>query len=265
MLISIIIPAKNEENNIIQALDKLVIQEQPIEIIVVDAESTDRTQEIVQQYEKKYPYIKLLIKGGKRGVSMNYAITKTKGQAIAFIGADDRAHQDWIHNIRDTLKKNHDIVIGQCIIKGKKKFKLDRVKVFYKGFDISAPGTNTTYKKEILQKIGGFDLRFVTAEDIDLNLRAVDANYKLYYEKKAIVNRYLRENSFALMKQSFWNGYGRKQLAMKHGRLWKTYSPKQTFSTHFSFYGLIRLLFGFFGYITCKISGGDMKGYTASK
>ncbi|UCF49685.1 MAG: glycosyltransferase [Thermoplasmatales archaeon] len=259
MLITIIVPVKNEENNIIQALDKLVIQEQPIEIIVIDAESTDNTQQFVQKYEKKYPFIKLFIKGGKRGVSMNYAIEQSKGQAIAFIGADDQAQYDWIHNVRNALKKNHDIIIGQCKIKGKKKFKLDRVKIFYKDFDISAPGTNTTYKKEILQKIGGFDLRFVTAEDIDLNLRAVDANYKLFYEKKAIVYRYLRKNSFDLMKQSFWNGYGRKQLAMKHGRLWKKYSPQQTFLTHFSLYGLIRLLFGFFGYATCKISGGGMK------
>lgn len=259
MLITIIVPTKNEENNIISTLEKLVTQEQPIEIIVVDAESRDKTQSIVQNFVKKYPFTKLLIHGGKRGKSMNYAIENAKGQAIAFIGADDRAHKDWIHHARNALQKNHDIIIGKCEIKGKKKFKLDRVKIFYKGFDISAPGTNTTYKREILQKINGFDTRFVTAEDIDLNLRAVDANYKLYYEEKAIVYRYLRENSFALLKQSFWNGYGRKQLSLKHGRLWKKYSLQQTFSTHFSFYGLIRLIFGLLGYIICKVSGGEIK------
>ena len=124
---------------------------------------------------------------------------------------------------------------------------------------VSIPGTNTTYKKEILQELGGFDPHFVTAEDIDLNLRAVDAGYKIYFEKDAIVYRYARENALSFLKQAFRNGYGRKQLALKHGKLWGSYSPKQMFGTHLTFWGILRLLFGLLGYLTCKLTGGGMR------
>lgn len=257
MMISIIVPTKNEEKNIHYTLDTLVIQEQPIEIIVVDAESTDDTQKIVKKYMQKFPYVKLYVKGGKRGKSMNYAIKKAQGDAISFIGADDRAHKDWIKYVRRALNEDHDIVAGKCETKGKKEFELERVKLYYKDFDISVPGTNTTYKKNILKSLKGFDTHFITAEDMELNLRAVDAGYKIYIEENAIVYRYLRENIIDFLRQSFWNGYGRKQLTLKHGKLWQNYSPQKTFQTQFSFIGSLRLFFGLIGYLYCKTTGGE--------
>ncbi|RLF36441.1 MAG: glycosyl transferase family 2, partial [Thermoplasmata archaeon] len=118
----------------------------------------------------------------------------------------------------------------------------------------SIPGTNTTYKKEILQELGGFDPHFVTAEDIDLNLRAVDAGYKIYFEKKAIVYRYSRENIVDFIKQAFRNGYGRKQLVLKHGKLWKSYSIQEIIKTQFTIFGILRLIFGIFGYLSCGLT-----------
>lgn len=259
MLISIIVPTKNEEDNIRKVLDSLVIQEKPIEIIVIDAESTDQTQEIVKEYCKKYPFVKLFSKKGKRGKSMNYAIKMAKGDVVSFIGADDKAHKEWIKYNRKGFSEGHDIVVGKCESIGNKKFELDRVKLFYKGFDISVPGTNTAYKREILLELNGFDPNFVTAEDIELNLRAVDSGYKIYYQDKAVVYRCLRENMIDFLSQSFWNGYGRKQLTLKHGKLWKNYSAQQTFKTQFTLYGIIRLSFGLLGYIVSKIQKGIPK------
>ncbi|MDH7517805.1 MAG: glycosyltransferase [Candidatus Thermoplasmatota archaeon] len=57
MLISIIITVKNEVKNISHLLDSLLVQEKPFEIIIVDANSTDGTLEIVKDYESKYKEI----------------------------------------------------------------------------------------------------------------------------------------------------------------------------------------------------------------
>ncbi|HEC77241.1 MAG TPA: glycosyltransferase [Thermoplasmatales archaeon] len=259
MLISIIVPTKNEEKNIEELLKILIPQEQPIEIIIADGGSKDATHEIVKKYMQKNPNIKLYVKKGTIGESMNYAIEKAEGEAISFLGADDRPDKDWIKNIRKALKKGNNIVAGKCIIKGKKYFQLDRVKFYHKGFDISIPGTNTTYRKEVLIKLNGFDPRFITAEDIDLNYRAVNAGYKIYFEENAIVYRYARENVIDFLKQAYRNGYGRKQLTLKHGRLWKQYSLNQMFSTHLTFLGMLRLFFGLLGYLICKITGGGIR------
>jgi len=48
VFISIVITVKNEAENIADLLDSLVVQEKPFEILVIDANSDDGTQEIVK-------------------------------------------------------------------------------------------------------------------------------------------------------------------------------------------------------------------------
>ena len=249
MKISIVITTKNEEASIRKLLSSLIIQEPPIEILVVDAGSEDSTQKIVKRFEKSHKNVKLYVSEGRIGESFNYVINKAKGEAISFIGADDRAHKDWIKYVRKALEK-HDIVAGKCVMKGKKRYaEMERVSVYHNGFDISYPGSNTTYKKSVLDKIGGFDSIFVTAEDMDLNYRATDAGYKIHFQEKAIVYRYARDNMKDFLRQGFWNGYGRKQLSLKHGKLWQSYSTPQMLYAQFTFWGLMRLMSGMIGYI----------------
>ena len=49
MLISVVITVRNEEKNIANLLDGLLVQEDPLEVVIVDANSTDRTVEIIKQ------------------------------------------------------------------------------------------------------------------------------------------------------------------------------------------------------------------------
>ena len=174
MLISVVVTTKNEEECIRELLDSLIVQEPPIEIIVVDAESTDSTQRIINEYIKKYNFLRLYVEKGSRGKSMNFGVKKATGYAVSFIGADDRAHRDWIKYVRIAMKEGHDIVVGKCILEGKRGFIVDRVKLYHNGFDISYPGSNTTYKREIFDKLKGFGPALITAEDMDLNYRGIE-------------------------------------------------------------------------------------------
>ena len=63
LFVSIIIPCRNEEKYIAKCLDSILSQDYPkdkLEVLVVDGMSEDKTKEIVKDYSKKYPYIKLL-------------------------------------------------------------------------------------------------------------------------------------------------------------------------------------------------------------
>jgi glycosyltransferase involved in cell wall biosynthesis len=95
MMVSVVLNVMNEEKNIADLLDSLVIQEQPMEVVVVDAASKDRTREIVQRYVEKYPFISLYIKPGRRGESTNYGVEKANGQSVLDQGAatDHRGRQ----------------------------------------------------------------------------------------------------------------------------------------------------------------------------
>ncbi len=254
MLVSVVLNVMNEEQHIADLLDSLVIQEQPVEIIVVDAASKDRTQDIVRRYTKRYPFIKMFIKPGTRGVSTNFGISKATGEIIAFTGGDDLANPNWIKELRRTFKEGADIVAGRSIMIGLKAWEdLDRVELYHKGFDISFPSANMAFRRKVLQKVAGFDPWFITAEDIDLNYRAVDAGYHITYNPDAIIYRRTKSTVYGFFKQAFWNGAGRKQLTLKHGNLWGKYDPLRMFKQKMTFWALTRLFVALLGYVGFKL------------
>jgi glycosyltransferase involved in cell wall biosynthesis len=253
MKISVVLTTKNEEGNIQALFESLMNQEEPYEVLVVDAGSTDKTQEIVVNYSKKNKNIKLLVHPGNRAESMNYGIQQATGDAVSFIGGDDIADKDWIKNIRISLK-NADIVAGKLISKKLDRFgKVQRVKLIHKGLNIAYPGTNTTYKKEILEKLKGFDPWFFSAEDLEINIRAIDAGYKIIYSEKPKVYYRPRNNPISFIKQSFWYGAGRKLIALKHGDIWDKHSGSDMLKTQKTIWGYLRLVIGLIGYIYCII------------
>jgi glycosyltransferase involved in cell wall biosynthesis len=254
MKISVVLTTKNEEKNIGKLLDSLMAQEEPYEVLVIDSDSTDKTQHIVKNYSKKNKNIKLFLHPGTRAESMNFGIKKATGDAVAFIGGDDTADKNWIKEIRNAIK-NSDIVVGDLISTEDERVKnIENVKLFHRGTNISYPGTNTIYKKDILSKLGGFDSWFSSAEDLEINLRAVEAGYKIAENKKVKVYYRPKGTPLTFLKQSFWYGYGRKLISLKHGRIWEKHSATDIIKNQTSIFGLVRLILGFFGYIYCVIS-----------
>jgi glycosyltransferase involved in cell wall biosynthesis len=265
MKISVVLTTKNEEKNIGELFNSLMNQEEPYEVIAVDSNSKDKTQKIVKEYSKKNKNIKLFIHPGARSESMNYGIKQATGDAVAFIGGDDIADKNWIKDIREALK-DKDIVAGKLISKNKDKFgKIANVKFFHKDVNISYPGANTTYKKEVLNKLGGFDPWFFSAEDLELNLRAVEAGYKIDYNEKPKVYYRPRNNPFDFIKQSFWYGAGRKLLGLKYGSIWQSHSITDILKTQFSLLGIIKIFLGFLGYVYCVATVREYPKSNSSK
>ena len=59
--VSIILPARNEERYIRRCIDSLIKQDYPdFEIVLVNDESSDKTLEIMNEYQNSYPDIKVL-------------------------------------------------------------------------------------------------------------------------------------------------------------------------------------------------------------
>lgn len=91
-LISIILPAYNSENFIQLALNSIIDQSYPYwEAIIIDDGSTDKTQEIVNNYIVNDDRFKLIVNDINMGgaVSRNIAIQNSNGNYIAFLDSDD--------------------------------------------------------------------------------------------------------------------------------------------------------------------------------
>lgn len=255
MKVSVVIITRNEEMYIKDLLDSLVTQTVlPYEIIVVDAESDDNTQQVVRRYMRQYEFVKLYIQIGTRGEGRNYGANKATGDIIAFIDADCIANAFWIQEMIESMKKA-DVVAGQSVRLGYQAFSnLERVGIIHKGVDVTYPSCNLAYSKKVFKEIKGFDPSFKEAEEVDLNFRAVEAGYKLEYNSEAIVYHRVRESIRGFIKQSFWYGFGRKELTQKHGSLWSKYNVIEMvkITANESTWKLVRLFISSFGYFTCK-------------
>jgi glycosyltransferase involved in cell wall biosynthesis len=259
MLVSIVITVKNEAETMPQLLDSLLTQEKPFEIIVVDAKSSDGTAEIVSRYASKHQEIKFVSYDNTRGESRNYGVKLAQGDAIAFTDGSCIADPKWLHELRKRLQENYDIVAGNTVRSGFSGFsRAGRVELFLNGGDASFPTCNIAYKKEVFDRVGGFDSWFKEAEDVDINYRALDSGAKMIYEPQAVIHHTGGETFSSFMKKSFWYGFGRKELDIRHGSLWSKYNMMDIVRIRKgeSWWKLVRLTIAFLGYVTCLLIGG---------
>lgn len=89
--ISVIIPVYNAEKYIREMLDSIIKQSyKNREIILVENGSKDRTVDIIQEYEAKYPEICVVKESGKgAGAARNRGLKLARGEYIVFADADD--------------------------------------------------------------------------------------------------------------------------------------------------------------------------------
>lgn len=113
-LISVLVPARNEERNIRRCLSSLLKQDYPnLEIIVLDDNSCDKTPEIVREFCEKYSNLKL-IKGKelpKNWTGKNWACyqlaQEAKGEWFVFTDADTRHSPNSISSAYAIAIKNN--------------------------------------------------------------------------------------------------------------------------------------------------------------
>lgn len=107
-MISVIVVTYNEEKTIGRTLDSILKQKcrMPIEIVIGEDASTDRTREICEDYARRYPQILLMPKAPNKGVVDNYfdCIEVSHGKYIADCAGDDY----WVTD--DKLEKELDLI-----------------------------------------------------------------------------------------------------------------------------------------------------------
>ncbi len=253
--VSVVITIRNEATNLPRLLESLLPQKGLRQVIVVDAMSTDGSAEIAESFANRLPII-VIRKACGRGEGRNIGVAAATGPLVAFTDGDCVAHADWTSRLASAWGSNPDLVVaGRTVLTGYAPFtRLHRVELPQRGQDTTWPSCNLAYPKALLDRLGGFDPAFVTAEDIDLNFRAVSAGAKIVHDSDAIVYARARGTLRGFVRQAYWNGYGRKQLTQKHGRLWKDYSFRRLATMHGgSPWALLRMAAGLVGYLDAKL------------
>ena len=244
MKVSIILPIKNEANNISSTLDSIIANKIVLnqsEIIIVDGGSKDGTIEIIRGYSNKYNFIKILKNpDGIVSTGFNIGLNNSKGKVIFRIDGHCIITDDYIKRCLDILEKNeYDIVggvidtisygkIGQAIAKAQSSWfgvggvKFRNIKSNKSAFvDTLAFGA---HKRELFLDIGGYDEEMVCNQDDEFNSRALQNGKKIWLEA-SIISKYISRSDFmSLFKQYFNYGYyklrgiqkRKKVVALRH-------------------------------------------------
>lgn len=188
-LISIIIPTKNEEENILRCLRSIKRQNYSgkIEIVVVDNHSQDETVNLARKFTDS-----VIISGPERSSQRNVGAASAKADMLLFLDADMEISPSTLKEcIRITYKEPRSIVAVNEEAIGKTFWAraLSLEKRCYK----KAPGwvhAARFFPKREFLKLGGYDKSLVAGEDWDLTQRFIKKGYKLLLTKKSTVTHH---------------------------------------------------------------------------
>ena len=174
---TVVIAARNEENNLPGLLNDLVnqtIDKNNFEVIISNDRSDDKTDDIINKYSDEYQYIKGIhikekVDMAPKKYALENAIKKSKGEIILATDADCRVSNDWATSMASLVNQTDKVVIGYSKISGQNSLiheiqKIDFLGIMAangglltNGIVCSGSGQNLGYKKKDFFDIGGFE------------------------------------------------------------------------------------------------------------
>lgn len=195
---SVIIAARNEEDNIKRTLDSLIGQNYPsakFEIIVVDDHSTDTTAAIVKTFEDKG--VRLIQLNEKeplnsyKKLAISKAIAQAEGDVIVTTDADCRMNRRWLSTIMSHFELQGLYMLSAPVLYSEETSFFERIQTLEflyliglgaAGIGNRKPttcnGANLAYKKDVFYEMGGFQgIDDVASGDDELLLHKVAEKY----------------------------------------------------------------------------------------
>jgi len=176
--ISIIIALRNEAENLprlLQSLAKLNYPKNLFEILFVDDASSDNSKEIIKEFKSKFPELQVqLLSNVRRAISpkkdaITTAVKQSNKEWIITTDADCEVPENWLGYYDAFIGQNNAVFIaGPVAYKSKKGFLyhfqlLDWASLvgttigsFFQKKPIMCSGANLAYKKEVFDKVNGF-------------------------------------------------------------------------------------------------------------
>ncbi|MFX0195645.1 MAG: glycosyltransferase family 2 protein [Candidatus Hodarchaeota archaeon] len=278
-MITVIIPCRNEKDFIDLCLDSVVTQDYPkteLEVLVVDGMSEDGTREIVEDYERKYHFVRILDNPKRITPSaLNIGVNNAKGEVIVIIGSHSRYEKGYItkcvkylneYNVDNiggviTTFPRNNTLMGKAIANalsspfgvGDSTFRTGSKEP--KWVDTVFGGC---YRKEIFEKIGLFNENLQKGQDFEFNNRLRKTGGKIllvpeiesYYYARSTLDKTFYKYYFG---EGFWAVYPVRFVGRRFICLWRL--VPFIFVLSLIGTGILAIFFTFFWWLFLSIIG----------
>lgn len=233
-LVTIAIPARNEEGYIAACLDSVLAQSyHPLEIIVVDGNSTDHTRAVVSEYATRHPNVRLL--ENPRAivpVSLNIAAQAATGTWFVRIDAHATVGPDYVERAIAWLRTGKwggvggrvDPVAltpaGRAVAAAmSSRFGIGNSVHHYGKEPVAADHVPfPAYPTALIATIGGWDERLVTNQDFEFDYRLGLAGHQLLYDPSLAITYVGQQSIRGVFRQFRRYGRGKARVVMLHPR-----------------------------------------------
>ena len=233
-LVSVIVPARNEEPSIGATLDALRAQDyRNLQIIVVDGDSTDNTVEIVRRHMSEDPRVELVSNPDRiTPVSLNVAVAHARGQWLVRMDAHSMVDACYVSVAVDRLREGRwggvggrkdgaaSTAAGKAIAAALgSKFGVGN-SVYHHGVveqevDHIPFGA---YPTELVRKLGGWDSRLMTNQDFEFDYRLRQSGAALLFDPRLKIAWKSKETLRDFYLQYWRYGRGKVDVARLHPR-----------------------------------------------
>ncbi len=211
--ISIIVPFRNEENNILALYKNLTNQDYPdnkYEIIFINDSSTDDSLTLLENASQKenvfiYSVPKDYSINAHKKRAVRFGIEKSRGEIIVTTDADCIHPKEWLKNLLKFMDEKTGFVSGPVEFKSDSDFFYKMQRLEFAGLVITGAGligyrnpiicnaANIAYRKKAYQDVEGFTFQMnLSSGDDELLMQKIhrDTDYKIVFalDKKAIVS-----------------------------------------------------------------------------
>jgi cellulose synthase/poly-beta-1,6-N-acetylglucosamine synthase-like glycosyltransferase len=248
ILVSIVIPCRQEEKFIGKCLDSIIDNCYPqdeLEVLVVDGMSDDGTREIVHEYSNKYTWIKLIDNPEKIiPAALNIGIRNALGDIIIRMDAHNIYGKDYIakcvkylneYNVDNvggvwhTLPGNNTAVAEAIALGLSNQFGVGNAyyRIGLKESRLVDTVPFGCYRRKMFDVIGLYDETMIRNEDDELNTRLIKNGGKILLVPEIVSYYYARDTLKKLWEMCFQYGYFKPLVIRKVGSVftWRQIMP----------------------------------------
>ncbi len=229
--VTVVVPAYNEEQVVCRTVESLLAQEYaPLEIVVVDDGSTDRTFEVLTATFRDHPRVRLFRKpNGGKASALNLGVDLATGEIIVALDADTvfpagtiaalvaRLADPRVGAVAGNAKVGNriNLVTRWQAIEYVTSQNIDRRAFALLNCVTVVPGAVGAWRRDLILQAGGFS-GSTLAEDQDLTLVLLRRGWRVAYADDAIAFTEAPDTLRALARQRFRWSFGTLQCAWKH-------------------------------------------------